>query len=113
MKTAAKKTAAKTVQNKSNKAKAKKLTKAQKQAKFQKSDYFKQVIAPNRALKKELKTLKGAIKVATVFLSESPEYKPLAEKLASITYPKLKKVVRKSKAGNYCPFFVLQALRKL
>ena len=97
------------VQKKSNS----KLTKAQKREKFENSEYFKQVLAPNKAIKLESKTLNGAMKLAQTMLAGKTEFKDVSEKLASVNYGKLKKACRKSKSGNYCPFYVLQAVRKL
>jgi len=73
------------------------------------SNYKANVLDANKELKQETKTLKGSLQILKI-LSKNQQVVDACEK---VDYPKLKKVCRKSKAGNYSPFFVLQALYKL
>lgn len=73
------------------------------------SAYKKQVLDVNANLKKESKTLGGAIKLLKALTDDEQTLKSLE----AIEFKVLKKKCRKSKAGNYSPFFVLQALYKI
>ena len=73
------------------------------------SNYKANVLEANKELKQETKTLKGALQVLKILTKNNEVLKACEE----VDYPKLKKACRKSKAGNYSPFFVLQALYKL
>ena len=73
------------------------------------SNYKVNVLQANKDLKQETKTLKGALQVLKLLTKNEDVFKACNE----VDYQKLKKACRKSKAGNYSPFFVLQALYKL
>lgn len=73
------------------------------------STYKKQVLDVNASLKKESKTLGGAIKMLKALSNDEQTLKRLNE----TDFKVLKKKCRKSKSGNYSPFFVLQALYKI
>jgi hypothetical protein len=73
------------------------------------SNYKLNVLNANKELKKETKTLKGSLQILKILTSNEEVSKACSE----VEYTKLKKACRKSKAGNYSPFFVLQALYKL
>lgn len=73
------------------------------------SNYKVNVLQANKELKQETKTLKGSLQVLKILTKNSEVLKACEE----VDYQKLKKACRKSKAGNYSPFFVLQALYKL
>lgn len=73
------------------------------------SEYKKQVLDVNANLKKESKTLGGAIKLLKALTDDEQTLKSLE----AIEFKVLKKKCRKSKSGNYSPFFVLQALYKI
>ncbi len=73
------------------------------------SNYRSSVLNVNANLKKESKTLGGAIKLLKALSEDETTLKALE----SVDFKKLKKACRKSKKGNYSPFFVLQALYKL
>ena len=73
------------------------------------SNYKVNVLQANKDLKQETKTLKGALQVLKILTKNEEVLKACNE----VEYQKLKKSCRKSKAGNYSPFFVLQALYKL
>jgi hypothetical protein len=72
-------------------------------------DYKVNVLNTNKALKQETKTLNGCIKLLKLL---SKDTKVLAQ-LDLIPFGTLKKKVRKSKAGNYSPFYLLQAVYKI
>jgi hypothetical protein len=73
------------------------------------SNYKVNVLTANKELKQETKTLKGALQVLKILTKNSEVLKACEE----VEYSKLKKACRKSKAGNYSPFYVLQSLYKL
>ena len=81
------------------------------------SDYAKNVIATNKALKRETRTLGGCLKLMANFQTEMGLN---SSQIAIIkllrddhkAYQTFKKVCRKSKSGNYSPFFILQAIHK-
>lgn len=73
------------------------------------STYKVNVLKANKELKQETKTLKGSLQVLKI-LTKNEEVLRACEE---VEYQKLKKACRKSKAGNYSPFFVLQAFYKL
>ncbi len=73
------------------------------------SNYKANVLEANKELKQETKTLKGSLQVLKLLTKNESVLKACNE----VDYQKLKKACRKSKAGNYSPFFVLQALYKL
>ena len=73
------------------------------------SNYKLNVLNANKELKKETKTLKGSLQILKILTSNEEVLKACSE----VEYQKLKKACRKSKKGNYSPFFVLQALYKL
>ena len=73
------------------------------------SNYRVKVLDVNASLKKESKTLGGAIKL----LKALTEDETTLNAINSVDFKKLKKVCRKSKKGNYSPFFILQALYKI
>jgi len=73
------------------------------------STYKVNVLNANKELKQETKTLKGSLQILKILTSNEEVLKACNE----VEYTKLKKACRKSKAGNYSPFFVLQALYKL
>ena len=65
--------------------------------------------ATSKELKQETKTLKGSLTILKLLTKNEEVLKACNE----VEYAKLKKACRKSKTGNYSPFFVLQALYKL
>lgn len=73
------------------------------------STYKVNVLKANKELKQETKTLKGSLQVLKLLTKNENVLKACNE----VDYQKLKKACRKSKTGNYSPFFVLQALYKL
>ena len=73
------------------------------------STYKVNVLDVNKELKQELPKLSNAIKLLELLTTNEKVLAALKE----VEYNKLKKATRKSKAGNYSPFFVLQALYKL
>jgi hypothetical protein len=73
------------------------------------SNYKVNVLQANKDLKQETKTLKGSLQVLKILTKNEDVLKACNE----VDYQKLKKTCRKSKTGNYSPFFVLQALYKL
>lgn len=76
-------------------------------------NYKLNVLAANSAIKIECKTLNGALKLTKIFLANKDEFKETLDALEKIGYPMLKKHCRKSKSGNYTPFYILQAVYKL
>lgn len=81
------------------------------------SDYKKQVINSNAKLKSTHKTLGGCLKNMHHFSEEmglTTSQKKVVKLLRGDgkAYAEFQKVCRKSKAGNYSPFFVLQAIYK-
>jgi hypothetical protein len=81
------------------------------------SEYTKNVIHTNRALKTEYKTLGGCVKQLLFFKKEMGLSKSYITILNGINkdsaiYKQFAKSVRSSKSGNYAPFFVLQAIHK-
>lgn len=101
------------VVNKTNSAIAKNKTKKAKPV----SDYKSQVLGVNSKLKAEQRSLGGAIKMLMLFKSDigldARRVKVLREiRREKRHYDTFKKVVRTSKRGNYCAFYVLQALNK-
>jgi len=73
------------------------------------SNYKLNVLNANKELKQETKTLKGSLTILKLLTKNEDVLKACNE----VEYTKLKKACRKSKTGNYSPFFVLQALYKL
>ena len=73
------------------------------------SAYKVNVLKANKDLKQETKTLKGSLQILKILTTNDEVLKACNE----VEYQKLKKACRKSKKGNYSPFFVLQALYKL
>lgn len=73
------------------------------------STYKVNVLKANKDLKQETKTLKGSLQILKILTKNDDVLKACNE----VEYQKLKKACRKSKKGNYSPFFVLQALYKL
>ena len=81
------------------------------------SDYKKQVINSNAKLKSTHKTLGGCLKNMHHFSAEmglTTSQKKVVKLLRGDgkAYKEFQKVCRKSKSGNYSPFFVLQAIYK-
>lgn len=83
-------------------------------------NYKISVLAVNKELKLETKTLSGAIKMLQLINVDNIKDKETKsatikahQALKTVDYGKLKKACRKSKSGNYAPFYVLQALYKL
>lgn len=101
------------VVNKTNSAIAKNKAKKAKPV----SDYKEQVLGVNSKLKAEQSSLGGAIKMLMLFRSDigldARRVKVLREmQKEKKYYDTFKKIVRTSKTGNYCAFYVLQALNK-
>ena len=87
----------------------------QKNAKL--SAYKMNVLNTNKALKRECKSLGGAVKILWLFRDEielSTQYIQILSEIRvnDDVYAAFKENVRVSKAGNYSPFFVLQAIHK-
>lgn len=81
------------------------------------SEYSKQVIATNKALKSTHKTLGGCLKNMWFFRDDmklNSKQIAVVKLLRADTkaYNSFQAIVRKSKSGNYSPFFVLQAMYK-
>ena len=81
------------------------------------SAYKMNVLNTNKALKRECKSLGGAVKVLWLFREEielSTQYIQILSEIRenNEVYATFKDNVRVSKAGNYSPFFVLQAVHK-
>jgi hypothetical protein len=81
------------------------------------SAYKMNVLNTNKALKRECKSLGGAVKVLWLFRDEielSTQYIQILSQIRENddVYATFKENVRVSKAGNYSPFFVLQAIHK-
>lgn len=81
------------------------------------SDYKKQVINSNAKLKITHKTLGGCLKNMWYFADDmglTASQKTVVKLLRGDdkAYTEFQKVCRKSKGGNYSPFFVLQAIYK-
>lgn len=81
------------------------------------SAYKMNVLNTNKALKRECKSLGGAVKVLWLFREEielSTQYIQILSQIRENddVYATFKENVRVSKAGNYSPFFVLQAIHK-
>lgn len=77
-------------------------------------DYKTAVLKVNKDLKVESKTFKGAIKLLDALNKDSQTEIVIKAILDdSELYSVVKKKCRKSKAGNYAPFYILQALFKL
>lgn len=79
--------------------------------------YQTNVLSINRALKTETKTLNGALKILWMFREEIEMTESMAKLIKAIKedkviYHEFRKNCRVSKAGNYSPFFVLQAIHK-
>lgn len=75
------------------------------------------VLNTNKALKRECKSLGGAVKVLWLFREEielSTQYIQILSEIRenNDVYATFKENVRVSQAGNYSPFFVLQAIHK-
>lgn len=82
------------------------------------SIYAMNVLATNKSLKGEERTLSGSRSRLLSLAKEinlPPHYKAflMKSKKDKNLYGQLVEIVRKSKAGNYSPFFVLQGLHKL
>lgn len=100
----------KTVQTKSVKA-------VDKKKKGQPTIYQSQVLGVNRALKAEQRTLGGCIKTLLLLGKDAGLDAQRIKILRFVqkddaAYNSFKSLVRTSKKGNYCPFYVLQALNK-
>lgn len=81
------------------------------------SAYRMNVLNTNKALKKECKSLGGAVKILWLFRDEiqlSAQYIQILNEIRENdeVYATFKGNVRVSKSGNYSPFFVLQAIHK-
>ena len=81
------------------------------------SAYKVNVLNTNKALRMECKTLSGAVKNLWFFREEiglSTQYKKIIRAIMQddAIYKVFKQNCRVSKAGNYAPFFVLQAIHK-
>ncbi len=81
------------------------------------SAYKLNVLNTNKALKQERKSLGGAVRILWLFREEIKLSKEYVQILSVIrenneVYASFKENVRVSKAGNYSPFFVLQAIHK-
>ena len=81
------------------------------------SQYKMNVLNTNKALKRECKSLGGAVKILWLFRDEielSTQYIQILSEIRENDeiYAVFKENVRVSKAGNYSPFFVLQAIHK-
>lgn len=80
------------------------------------SDYKKEVLQVNAELKRQTKSLGGCRSILLAFADKinlCPVHaKLLKESKDAKKYKVLQPLVRKSKAGNYSPFYLLQALRK-
>ena len=81
------------------------------------SAYKMNVLNTNKALKRECKSLGGAVKVLWLFREEielSTQYIQILSEIRenNDVYATFKENVRVSQAGNYSPFFVLQAIHK-
>ena len=81
------------------------------------SAYKMNVLNTNKALKRECKSLGGAVKILWLFRDEielSTQYIQILSEIRenNDVYATFKENVRVSKAGNYSPFFVLQAIHK-
>lgn len=79
--------------------------------------YKVNVLSTNKALRTECKTLGGAVKLLWFFRDEislSTQYKKIIKAIMQdeAIYKVFKANCRISKAGNYAPFFVLQAIHK-
>ena len=103
-----------TTVNKQKKAKA---TPKKTVAKAKVSAYKDNVLSTNKALRQESKTLSGAVKLLWFFRDEielSPQYTKIVRLIMQddAVYKTFKENCRVSKAGNYAPFFVLQAIHK-
>jgi len=75
------------------------------------------VLSTNKALRQNCKTLGGAVKLLWVFRTEiglSARYTKIIRAIMQddAIYKVFKTNCRISKAGNYAPFFVLQAIHK-
>ena len=95
----------------------KKATSTKKVGKAKVSAYKVNVLNTNKALRQESKTLSGAVKLLWFFRDEielSAQYKKIVRAIMQDTtiYKEFKNNCRKSKSGNYAPFFVLQAIHK-
>ena len=73
------------------------------------NNYKANVLEANKELKQETKTLKGSLQILKILSKNEEVIKACSE----VDYAKLKKACRKSKSGNYSPFYVLQAFYKL
>lgn len=81
------------------------------------SAYKTNVLTTNKALRQECKTLGGAVSILWFFRKEiglSSQYCKIiaAIRKDKVIYNAFKDNCRISKAGNYAPFFVLQAIHK-
>lgn len=91
--------------------------KAKNAKKKKPSEYKSQVLAVNSRLKTETKTVGGSIKMILLFAKETGIDARRTKLLRFLqkddkAYKGFVGLVRKSKNGNYCPFYVLQALNK-
>ena len=100
------------------KTKANKTAKAAKATKKSNAptSYQKNVLAVNKELKRQNKSL-GGCRSTLLNMAKEINLNPLFVKLLKDSkeaenYKVLQTFVRTSKAGNYCPFYVLQALNK-
>lgn len=103
--------------NKAKKASAKKATVKTEVLKTKVvSEYSKKVLGVNSELKKQIRSLGGCRSVLITFQNEigltGNQKRLLKASKAKENYEILKPLVRISKAGNYSPFFLLQALYK-
>lgn len=80
------------------------------------STYKEHVLAVNKELKVQSKSLGGCRSILLTFASEiglTPAHKKILQaSKKQNNYEILKKYVRTSKNGNYSPFYLLQALNK-
>lgn len=99
------------------KTKAKTVVKTATTKKAKVSQYKKQVLETNKALRTTHKTLGGCLKNMWFFRFEM---KLTSGQIAVVkllrsddkAYKSFQTICRKSKAGNYSPFYVLQAMYK-
>lgn len=100
-----------------NATKSKTAKKVVKSTTVKVSDYKKQVINSNAKLKSTHRTLGGCLKNMYHFADDmglTASQKKVVKLLRGDgkAYAEFQKVCRKSKSGNYSPFFVLQAIYK-
>jgi hypothetical protein len=82
------------------------------QAKESKKSYKDLVLGGNQVLKSEVRTLGFALKLIRDTAGISPQFQKIARELLkdSEMYKNFANNVRKTKAGNFTPFYVMQAI---